>query len=184
MELKKNQLFQFGFLNTKDSLFLFLTLFLSLTSFLNKGDGNKLIVHRDIYGDTVNTKLNNKLIITIIEEPTCTGCKVELLKLNYQNRKKTQHLYLLDWRFDVVDRKNYRNHILDLNPEARLIYSISDDSITFRINTIQFNLKNKLTPYQIWIDNEEFNVVPYDSIFKGIQFRESYKQSLKTFINK
>jgi hypothetical protein len=177
-----NRLFQYGSLKSAKILVFACMICLSL-GYSGKGKKNIHVFFRNIVGDTVQMDFKGKLIITVINEPACTGCKVNLLK--YMKTIKAHQLYLLDWQNDIVNRKNYRGYIKDLNDDAIEAYPLEDKNACFIMNDSIMNLKRENSPYQLWVtcNNNILTIkkVPYKDIFESINIKDEYLDLLHHF---
>ena len=139
----------FGCLKGSNRVCSLLCICLLFSSHQNGHRNSISIFHRDILGDSIITKNKNKLVITVLKEPACTGCKIELLKYMKQNKNKVNQLFLPDWIGDIVVMKNYRNYVSSLY--AILIWFIHWIVIRFiswsRIKTYILRKCNRLTQY-------------------------------------
>ncbi len=139
---------------------------------------------RNINGDSVQLHFKSRLILTVINEPACTGCKLDLLK-HMKTRRSYDQLYLVDWQSGIIDRKNYRNYIRELHAGAKDIYSLSNDSNIFIVNDSMIKLPRESSPYQLWIYGNGHSVrirkFGYKDIFEETYLRDAYLDSLDEF---
>jgi hypothetical protein len=138
---------------------------------------------RDIIGDTVQMDFKGKLVITVINEPACTGCKVNLLE--HMKTIKVKQLYLLDWQYDIVNRKTYKEYIRGLNDDAIEAYPLANEKTCFMLNDSLIHLERGNSPYQLWISRGKngLNIqkVDYKEIFESIHMKKEYLDKLRNF---
>ena len=165
----------------------FLVLVLLLFSFGYKSKStegkSKLITlkFRSITGDTVLECIKSKFVITVINEPSCTGCKINLLK--YMKSKKIDQGFILDWKNDIVTRKTYKKYVQEYNSKIMDFYSLSNKNSEFMLNDSLIKLTNDHSPYQIWISKSSESIVikkiSYEEIFESTSVKNSFKNSLE-----
>ena len=173
------RILHFGYLKKYSIIFIILTLFLSNNKISNKSI--KLTL-KDIISDTINLHFEKSIVLTFINEPSCTGCKEQLIKFLKENLKKNK-IYILDWRSDIVSRKTYRNSLLNLDKKISTFYSISSLNNNFMLNDSLINISKNKSPFQVIIrkKNSKLEIISFDynQIFESINLKNSYKDSLK-----
>jgi hypothetical protein len=178
-----NRLSPYGSLKNAKIFIFACTICLSM-GYSAKGKKNIHVSFRNILGDTVQMEFKNKLIITIINEPACTGCKVNLLKY-METHSRIRQLYMLDWQYDIVNRKNYRNYIHELNRNAIDAYPLSDKDAFFMLNDSMVHISKENSPYQLWISMNKnimtIKKIPYKDIFESIHIKDEYFDLLHHF---
>jgi hypothetical protein len=177
-----NRLSPYGSLKNA-KIFIFACMICLSLAHSGKSRKNIHVSFRNILGDTVQMDFKGKLIITVINEPACTGCKVNLL--NYMKTIKVRQLYLLDWQNDIVNRKNYKGYIKGLNNDAIEVYPLEDKHTYFIMNDSMIRLDRENSPYQLWVTRSNniltIKKVPYKDIFESIDIKNEYLDLLHHF---
>jgi len=176
---------QFGYLSLIKKLLAIALIYTLIISFISTNKPKICLYHKDINGDSIFSITELKCVITVIDEPACTGCKENLLTYSNKLNNKIKVYNLLNWRGDIVERKNYRDYILKLNPNSTLIYSLNIDSTVIKINDKVYKLNKTLSPYQLWVfrtDNElKVNEINYKFIFSETTLSQAYLDSFNSF---
>ncbi len=154
-------------------------------SFKNNTESTVRFVVRDMYGDTIVVNYK-KAFVTLLKEPSCTGCKIELLKHMIADKKV--YFLVLGWQPDLLRKKVYEKYLLAINPKLKIYYSLNDNEIIFKANNETVENKTKQFPYQIFVSmqNNSLNIKKkdYDLVFNDIFVSEFYKKELKSFLKK
>ena len=178
----KNQFYHFGYLIKYFSLILFFLFFIST---INKQ--KNYLYFGNINNDTSKVELPKKLIITIISEPSCTGCKENLFSFNNDLMKSIKQFTLLKKSKDILQKKIYEEYLINNFKQKNIYYSINDQSIGFLFKDSFYKLNALQNPCQIWIKTTnnkiKIKLIDYQFIFNEMNLSKKYIDSLTLFFN-
>jgi hypothetical protein len=177
---QKIQSFFYGFSKFKTLLVLTSVFLFCSVAFVFKKKPNTTLTFYDIGKDTVQISSKKPLLFIVMKEPSCTGCKANLIEHIDKNlTRKYKVNFLIISSQNISNKRIYQSNLENSSKKRKkILYSLDDKNAVFLYQNQKQEMISTGYPFVITAIGNQLNCYTYSQIFNDMDLKKSFIDSL------
>lgn len=177
---QRTRSFIYGFSKFKTLLVLTSIFLFFSVAFVFKKKPTTTLTFYDISKDTVLISAKKPQLFIVMKEPSCTGCKENLIKYIDNNlTSKYKVSFLIISSQNISNKRIYQSNLeISSKKPKKILYSLDDKNAVFLFQNQKQEMISSGYPFVITVIGNQLNCYTYNQIFNEMDLKKSFIDSL------